>query len=107
MAITALRGSVFDMIGSLLVSGSSDQLQCDYFFLSASCAASVMRSATFSGSCNMATWQVGSETDFPSAFSAPARSIAGARVRSLVAITCHEGFDFQAACVTFSSSMGA
>src|SRR5262249_6975254 len=77
-----------------------------YFFLSASCAASVMRSATFCGSCNMATWQVGRSTAFPRAFSAPACCIAGIKVRSFVAITCHEGFDFQAACVSFSSNIG-
>ena len=49
------------------------------------------------GSCSMATWQVGSEIVTPPAFFAPASSIAGLRVRSFVAITCHDGFDFQAA----------
>src|SRR6516165_4172019 len=69
-------------------------------------AASVMRSATFCGSCSMATWQVGIEIATPPAFFAPASSIAGLSVRSFVAITCHDGFDFQAACVSFSSNIG-
>jgi hypothetical protein len=43
-------------------------------------AASVMRSATFCGSCSMATWQVGIEIATPPAFFAPASSIAGLSV---------------------------
>src|SRR6516162_4781549 len=44
--------------------------------LAAPFAASVMRSATFCGSCSMATWPVGTEMATPRAFFAPASSIA-------------------------------
>jgi hypothetical protein len=65
-----------------------------------------MRSATFLGSCSMATWQVGRAMDFPPAFLAPASSMAGLNVRSLVEITCQDGFYFHAAWVNFSSNIG-
>src|SRR5271155_4635938 len=69
-------------------------------------AASVMTSATFCGSCSMATWQVGSLTATPPDRFAASSSMAGLSVRSFIDITCHEGFDFQAAWVNFSSNIG-
>src|SRR5262249_15590345 len=71
---------------------------CSVLVLAAACfAASVMTSATFSGSCNIATWQVGSLTATPPARFAPSSSMAGCRVWSFVEITCQEGLFFQAA----------
>src|SRR5215470_16640383 len=69
-------------------------------------AASVMTSATFSGSCSIATWQVGNLTATPPARFAASSSMAGLNVRSFIEITCHDGFDFQAAWVSFSSNIG-
>jgi len=54
----------------------------------------------------MATWHVGIEMAAPPDFFAAASSMAGLSVWSFVAITCHDGFDFQAACVSFSSNIG-